>query len=146
MRNLGVCLTVTLMIVAAYAANKEVSLEELKTRAQNAKAQDKPNLCVQIAERQIENANKLFDDGKDEEAAAAIRDVISYSEQAGKAAGETGKRLKKTEIAMRRMSHRLSDLKRTLPYDSQATVQEAVERLDKVRTDLLNHMFGKNPK
>ena len=44
------------------------------------------------------------------------------------------------------MSHRLGDIKRTLPFESQPTVQEAVERLDKIRTDLLNRMFGKNPK
>jgi hypothetical protein len=136
----------TIAFAVVYASNKEVPLEELKARAQNAKPEDKPNLCVQIAERQIENANKLYSEGKDEEALAAIRDVTSYSEQAGKAAGETGKRLKNTEIALRRMSHRLSDLKRTLPYDSQAAAQEAVERLDKIRTELLNHMFGKNPK
>ena len=36
--------------------------------------------------------------------------------------------------------------KRTLPFEDQASVQSAVETLDKIRTDLLSRMFGKNPK
>ncbi len=44
------------------------------------------------------------------------------------------------------MSHRLSDIKRTLPFDNQALVQSAIDTLDKMRSDLLSHMFGKNPK
>lgn len=146
MRTLGIILGIAFAVTTAYATRKDVPLEELKARAQNAKPDERANLCVQIAERQVENADKLYAGGKEEEAQAAIHDVISYSEQAGQAAEQTGHRVKNTEIAMRKMSHRLSDIKRGLPFENQATVQEAVERLDKIRTDLLNRMFGKNPK
>ena len=47
---------------------------------------------------------------------------------------------------MRKMSHRLNDIKRTLPYDSQAPVQSAIDTLDKIRTDLLSRMFAKSSK
>jgi len=125
---------------------KELSVEELKARLARAKPDERTNLCIQIAERQVEAADKLYTDGKTEEAEAAIHDVVTYSQQASDAAGQTGHRLKNTEIAMRKMSHRLNDIKRTLPFENQALVQSAIETLDKIRTDLLSRMFGKNPK
>jgi hypothetical protein len=146
MRKWAIIIGVTLVIGTSYASKKELSLEELKARAQNAKPDERANLCVQIAERQVENADKLYTGGQDEQAQAAIHDVVNYTEQASQSAAQTGHRLKNIEIAIRRMSHRLGDIKRSLPFESQATVQEAVERLDRIRTDLLNRMFGKNPK
>ena len=44
------------------------------------------------------------------------------------------------------MAHRLIDIKRTLAFDNQAPVQEAADTLEKLRTDVLNRMFGKNAK
>jgi|SRR5579864_4055469 hypothetical protein len=141
----GLLLTITLTVDHAWA-RKELSLEELKARVPNAKPDERTNLCIQIAERQVEAADKLYTEGKTEEAEAAIHDVVSYSQQANEAAGQTGHRLKNTEIAMRKMSHRLNDIKRTLPYDNQALLQSAIDTLDKIRTDLLSRMFAKNPK
>ena len=141
----GLVLTITLTVDHAWA-RKELSLEELKARVPNAKPDERTNLCIQIAERQVEAADKLYTEGKTEEAEAAIHDVVSYSQQANEAAGQTGHRLKNTEIAMRKMSHRLNDIKRTLPYDNQALLQSAIDTLDKIRTDLLIRMFAKNPK
>ena len=128
------------------ALAKELSLEELKARVQHAKPDERTSLCTQIAERQVEAFDKLYTDGKATEAEAALHDVVSYAQQASDSAAQTGHRLKNTEIAMRKMSHRLSDIKRTLPFEEQASVQSAIDTLDKIRTDLLSRMFGKNPK
>lgn len=145
MRN-WLILGITLVAAVSGTFAKELSLEELKARVQHAKPDERTNLCIQIAERQVEASDKLFIEGKTVEAEAAIRDVVSYSQQASETAGQTGHRLKNTEIAMRKMSHRLTDIKRTLPFEDQASVQSAVDTLDKIRTDLLSRMFGKNPK
>jgi len=145
MRN-WLILGITLLVGITCAFAKELSLDELKVRVQHAKPDERTNLCIQIAERQVEAFNKLYADGKTTEAVAAIHDVISYSQQASDSAGQTGHRLKNTEIAMRKMSHRLTDIKRALPFEEQASVQSAVDTLDKIRTDLLSRMFGKNPK
>jgi hypothetical protein len=139
-------LGLTLVAAATGVLAKELSLDELKARVQHAKPDERTSLCVQIAERQVEAFDKLYTDGKTEEAEAAIHDVVSYAKQASESAGQTGHRLKNTEIAMRKMSHRLGDIKRTLPFEEQASVQSAVDTLDKIRTDLLSRMFGKNPK
>jgi hypothetical protein len=57
---------------------------------------------------------------------------------------ESGKRLKPTELASRKMSHRLRDLHRTLNFEDQAPVQAAADRLEYLAQDLLTHMFGKS--
>ena len=145
MRN-WLILVITVVMGSTCAFAKELSLEELKARVQHAKPDERTNLCIQIAERQVEAFDKFYTDGKTGEAEAALHDVVSYSQQASESAGQTGHRLKNTEIAMRKMSHRLTDIKRSLPFEEQASVQSAVETLDKIRTDLLSRMFGKNPK
>lgn len=145
MRN-WLILGITLVAAVSAAFAKELSLEELKARVEHAKPDERINLCIQIAERQVEASDKLYTQGKTADAEAAIHDVVSYSRQASESAGQTGHRLKNTEIAMRKMSHRLTDIKRSLPFEEQASVQSAVDTLDKIRTDLLSRMFGKNPK
>ncbi len=146
MRTWGTILAILAVVGIGYGFAKELSLEQLKAKLQNAKPNDRASLSVRVAELQVENADKLYTAGKSEEAVAAIHEVVSYSEQAQQAAEQTGHRLKNTEIAVRRMSRRLTDIKRGLPFADQATVQAAVERLDKIDSDLLNRMFGKNPK
>lgn len=44
------------------------------------------------------------------------------------------------------MTHRLADIKRTLAFENQLPVQTAIEALEKVRTQLLDSMFGKKAK
>jgi len=139
-------LGIILAAAVTAALAKELSLEELKARVQRAKPGERTSLCIQIAERQVEAFDKFYTDGKATEAEAALHDVVSYSQQASDSAGQTGHHLKNTEIAMRKMSHRLSDIKRTLPFEEQASTQSAIDTLDKIRTDLLSRMFGKNPK
>lgn len=133
-------------VLSANAFSKELSLDELKARLQNAKPDERAHLFVEIAERQVESADKLYTGGKADEAEAALHDVVTYSQQASEAAGQTGHRLKNTEIAMRKMAHRLSDIKRGLAFEDQGKVQAAVDTLDKIRTELLSRMFGKNSK
>jgi|SRR5215475_263390 len=146
MRIWGTVLALAATVAIGYGFTKELSLEQLKARLQHAKPEERATLSIQIAELQVEKANKLYTAGKSEEAVTAIHEVVSYSQDAERAAEQSGKKLKNVEIAVRRMSRRLTDIKRSLPFDDQATVQEAVETLDKIGSDLLNHMFGKNPK
>jgi Ni,Fe-hydrogenase I large subunit len=133
-------------VPASLAFRKELTLEQLKARVDSAKPDERASLCIQIAEREVEAADKFYTDGKLDEAQAAIHDVVAYSQKGADAAGQTGHKLKNIEISLRKMSHRLNDIKRTLAFENQATVQNAAETLEKIRTDVLNRMFGKNPK
>jgi hypothetical protein len=145
MRSLVLC-TVLLAIVACSAAARDESVDELKARAKNALPQDRPGLCVQVAELQLHNADKLYRDGDVELGRAAVDDIVAYSEQARDSAIATKKRIKNVEIAVRKMAVRLRDIKHTLSVEEQPKVDQAVQRLEEVRTSLLKHMFSKEKK
>ncbi len=124
-------------------ANKTETLQELIVREEAARVEDRPALCTEIAERQLKSADELYTAGKVEEAQVALKDVVSYSEKAHDAAIQSGKKLKNTEIDFRKMAAKLRDIKRSLNFDDQTPVQDAADRLEALRTDLLSHMFGK---
>ena len=127
-------------------ARKEETLEELKARAETASVEDRPGICIRIAEHQLDSADKLFMEGNANEGHTALADVVSYSEKARDAATQTGKKLKNTEIAVRKMSRKLHDVKHMVPFEDQAPVQDAIDHLERVRTDLLAKMFGRGGK
>jgi len=146
MRLWASALFFSFVIAACSALPSQPTVAELKTRLQTARAEDKVGIALEIADRQVAAADQLFRAGKADEAQAAVKDVVSYSGQAGAAAGKTGHRIKNAEISLRKMAHRLADIKRSVAYDDQAPIQSAIDSLEKTRTDLLNKMFGKNTK
>jgi hypothetical protein len=123
-------------------AFREEPLQDLIARAEAARPEDRPALYIEVARRQLKWADQLYTSGKTEDAQAALKDVVTYSEKAHDAAIQSGKKLKNTEIDFRKMAARLRDIKRNLNFDDQAPVQAAVDRLENLRTDLLSHMFG----
>ena len=124
-------------------AYKTETLQELIARAGSARVEDQPALYLEIAERQLKSGDELYTSGKVDDARAAVKDVVTYSEKAHDTAIQSGKKLKNAEISFRKMAAKLRDIKRSLNFDDQAPVQAAAERLEALRTDLLSHMFGK---
>jgi len=139
--------TVLLLSVAsAYGAAKDESAAELKARLESARPDERPELCIQIARRQLRNADKLYSEGKVDQARDAVDDIVTYSEKARDAATQTKKHLKNVEIDVRKMAEKLRDIKRTLVLEDQAPVEQAIRRLEDVRTTLLKEMFAKENK
>jgi hypothetical protein len=143
MRRTAAMLALLVVSSLAVFAGKEETVQELIARAETAKPDDRPALYVEVAQRQLEASDRLYTEGKTEEAMAAVADVSTYSDKAHNAALLSGKKLKQTEIALRKMAARLRDIQRTLSYEDQAPVQAAVERLENLRTGLQRRMFGK---
>jgi hypothetical protein len=143
MRIGSIVLAILLAAAAAAPARNSETLEQLIARAETARIEDRPALCTEIAQREVDSAGQLYQAGKPEEARAAVENVVTYSDKARDAAIRTGKRIKDTEIAMRKMAARLRDIKRNLAFEDQAPVGAAADRLEQMRTELLSHMFGK---
>lgn len=141
------CCVLTVVMILGMAATsfgaKEQTLQQLIARADAAPLKEQPSLYIEIAERQLKSADELYNLGKVDDGRAAVADVVTYSQKAHDAAIQSGKKLKGTEMASRKMSHRLRDLKRTLNFEDQAPVQAAADRLETLAQDLLTHMFGK---
>ena len=145
MRSLVIWTLLFTFAVGTTVARDE-TVDELKSRVQNALPQDRPKLCVQIAELQLRNADKFYKNGDVELARAAVEDIVAYSEQGRDSAVQTKKHLKNVEIAVRKVAERLRDIQRTISYEDQPTVDHAVQRLEEVRTTLLKQMFSKEKK
>ena len=136
-----------LMLLAAISpvsfARTEEALDQLIARAESASPGERPALYIRIARQQADAADKFYQAGDAAAGNSALNDVVTYSGKASDAAARTGKRLKDTEIALRKMAEKFRDVKRTLPFEDQEPVQQAIDRLEQMRTDLLTAMFGK---
>ncbi len=146
MRLTAILLTLATLALPTLSSAKDETIPQLISRAEAARLEDRPQIYAEIAELQLRNADQLYNDGKSDQAEAAVKDVVIYSDKAADAAVKSGKKLKNTEIAMRKMAEKLRDIKRSLSFDDQAPVQSAIEHLEALRTDLLNRMFGKGAK
>ncbi len=141
MRRVAVAFIFVLFTVALLAKKTPETLEELKARAEQAKPQDQVGLFLEVAKRQLETADAAYSSGDPDHGKAAIDDVALYAEKAGAAAVQTGKHLKNTEIELRKMEDKIEAIRRSVEFESRPPLQSAGDRLEKVRTELLNRMF-----
>jgi hypothetical protein len=146
MRRLTISISLITFALTLCAAAKDESVDQLKSRVESARPEDRPGLCMQIAHQQLGNADKLYKEGKVEQARAAVDDIVTYSEKARDYASQTRKHLKNVEIGVRKISERLHDIKRTLAFDDQPPLDQAIKRLEDIRTALLKEMFAKEKK
>jgi len=59
----------------ALRAAREATIEELKARVGNASIADRPPLCIQISERRLNEADRLYVAGDSEQAQTTLVDV-----------------------------------------------------------------------
>jgi predicted alpha/beta superfamily hydrolase len=128
-------------ITASSLPRRDASVEELKGRLSSTSIGDRPELCLEIANKQLDAADKLYAAVESEKAQATLAEVTAFAELARDYAIQSHKHQKQTEIAVRKMIRRIEDIKRTVSHEEQPPLQEAVDRLQHVRTDLLFSMF-----
>lgn len=141
MRRLASCLFLILLAVTSCAASEE-TIGSLKARLQNAPPDEQPQLAVQIAHLELRAADKFYNEGHVDEARTAVADIVTYSEKARDSAVATKKHLKNVEIATRKIAEKLRDIKRTLAFEDQPPVDQAIHSLEDIRTALLKEMFA----
>ncbi|HME36282.1 MAG TPA: hypothetical protein VKF84_13685 [Candidatus Sulfotelmatobacter sp.] len=145
LRWLWATITLVALVVGA-AASSDLSVEELKARLDSTGIGGRPHLCVLIAQKQLEEADKLYAADEVEKGQGALADAVTYAELARDYAIESHKYQKQSEIAVRAMTRKLTALLHSLGHDDQAPVEDAIRRLEKVRDDLLKAMFPKGVK
>jgi hypothetical protein len=126
---------------ASFAGDKNDTLEQLKAKAESAEGKHQVELLIEIAERQSKAADELFSAGNLEQGHAAIDDVANYGVRAAKQATNSGKRMKQTEIALRKIADRLDTISKAVEVDERPPVKEAIRKLEAARNDLLFRMF-----
>jgi hypothetical protein len=130
-------------VLANAAPSAPATVEDLKAKLSSASDGAKPHLCLQIAEMQLTETDKLYAGSEDEKARVTLSEVVMYSEMARDYAIQSHKYQKQTEIAVRGMTRKLTEVMHSLAHDDQAPVLDAVKRLQRVRDDLLTAMFPK---
>jgi len=135
-----------LALACAYGAAKDETVAELKARFESARPEDRPELGVRIAQHQLRNADTLYGNSNVGQARAAVDDIVTYSEKARDGAIQTKKHLKNVEIDIRKIAEKLRDIKRTLAFEDQPPVEQAIRRLEDIRTTLLKEMFAHDNK
>ena len=136
-------IVVVLLSALAWASDQQESIESLKARADQAEPKDQVELFTHIAERQLNSLDKAYNGGTVREAQAALADVVTYAVKAAQVSSATGKRMKQTEIAMRKISGRLEAIRKTLEVDDRPPLAAATQKLETARSELLNRMFRK---
>lgn len=142
-----ICAMIGLCAWIAAAANaiprNEPTLEQLKASVSTAKVGDKAKLCVQIAEKQLNESDRLYAASDYEKAQAALMDAVTYAELARDYAIQSHKYEKQTEIAARGMTRKLNEILHSVSRDDQPPLEDAINRLERVRDDLQSAMFKK---
>ncbi|HEY4961490.1 MAG TPA: hypothetical protein VII29_11575 [Terriglobales bacterium] len=133
---------VLLFLLNALGQGSEQTAADLKARADAAQGADRATLSLEYAHRQLEDANTRYTQGEVDQAEAEIEEVVAYSHRAADAASASGKRLKQTEIELRKLEHRMRDIGHSLNIDDRPPVEKAVQELEQVRADLLARMWG----
>ena len=141
-RNQVALAVLLLAAVASPLRARQETVDELKAKLASTKESDLPKLCVEIAHLQLDATEKAYQAGEVTQAQALLNEVVDYTQKAGDAARQSRKHIKKTEIEVRKMSRRLQDLKPTVDVDSRQPVQDAINHLEHVRTQLLMQMFS----
>ena len=138
------------VLAAAAVANAQpheaLSVDSLKAKISAANVGEKPHLCIEVAKMQMAEVDKLYAASDPDKAQAALTDVVAYSELARDYAIQSHKYQKQSEIAVRTMSRKLNEILHSLGREDQGVVKDAVNRLERVRDDLLSSMFKKGVK
>ncbi len=133
---------VLLLAPVACAALADEPLEQLKAKAASSSGGEQAVLCAQVARQEVELANQHFTGGNVDQGHAAVREAVAYAEKAGNAARTSKRKLKQTEMSLRRTARRLSDIGKTLAVDDRPAVEQAVKELQHIQDQLLEVMFG----
>lgn len=130
-------------LTSSTSARNEQTVAEMKAKIASTSIGDRPHLCVQIAQKQLEATDKLYAASDIDQAQTALTDVVAYSELARDYAIQSHKYQKQSEIAVRRMTRKLTEIMHSLGQADQMPVKDALGRLEQVRDDLLSSMFKK---
>jgi hypothetical protein len=141
----GILLAIVL-VGAMAEAKTEATVEELKARISSANVADKAKICLEIAEKQLNAADRQYKADDVENAKTSLTDVVAFTELSRDYSLQSHKHQKQTEIAVRSMTRKLTDLLHVVGLEEQDPLKEAIKHLERVRDDLLLAMFPKGAK
>ena len=138
-----IAMTAALVALTAAALAADETLPKLKEKAEAAHGGHRAELMLEVARREMEAADESFTNGDVEKAHALVRDSMADVEKASQAAIESGQRLKKTEMDLRKLRYRTEEIKRTLAIEDRPQFDQVEQRMDALMEALLKRLFSK---
>ena len=122
------------------------SPDELLAKIERTKEQDRAHLYSELAHALVETANMQYSDNRFELAEASVRKVLDYAQRSTALVLANEKNIKKVEIELRETARRLQEIKRPLGVDDQVLLKETAEKIEKLRLNIFDKMFGEKKK
>lgn len=139
MRRAYPILILLLLALAALADDK--TLDQLKAEAERADS-NQAKICAEVAERLVSVADKQFTDGESVKGHATVQEILQYATRARDLAIQTRKKMKETEIHLRRCRYALENMRRTLAAEDRPPVEAVEKKLEQFGEDVLEAMFA----
>lgn len=139
MRRAYPILILLLLALAALADDK--TLDQLKAEAERADS-NQAKICAEVAERLVAVADKQFTDGESVKGHATVQEILQYAARARDLAIQTRKKMKETEIHLRRCRYALENMRRTLAAEDRPPVEAVEKKLEQFGEDVLEAMFA----
>jgi hypothetical protein len=130
-----------LLFLALPALADDRNVDQLKAEAERA-GPDQAKACAEVAERLVSIANKLFSDGESVKAHATVQEVLQYGSKARDLSIKNRKKMKETEIHLRRARRALEDMRRTLAAEDRPPVEAVEKKLEQFGEEILEAMFA----
>ena len=136
-------LLITLLLASALFAGQKSSEEELQHKIESARGGKRAEFLMQLAHQELEEADRQYHDGDTDKALRTAQSSGACADQATAASLESGKRLKDTEIELRKLSERLQAILQELSFEDRQGLDPMVQKLEQDRSKLLDRMFKK---
>jgi hypothetical protein len=120
----------------------EGAQEQLRQRAQAASGGERAKLFTELSRQEMETANQYFTDGDAAKGQDEVKQSEADAEKGAQAALTSDKRLKQTEIELRKLQKRTEDIRHTLAFEDRAALEAVENKLEELRRSLLQKMFG----
>lgn len=135
----------TLLLLLSFiclGAAEEKSIDQLKAEAARSDGGQQARLYAEIAERLVAVADKQFTDAESVKGHATIQELADYAGKAHDGAIKSRKKMKETEIHLRRCKHALENMRRTLAAEDRPAVEAVEKKLEQMAEEILEAMFA----
>jgi len=136
-------LLIILLLTSALHAGEKPSVEELQRKIESAHGGKKAELLMQLAHNQVELADTLYHDGNTDKAFNMLKEAGSNADQATSVSLDSGKRLKDTEIDLRKLSERTQAIRQEASFEDRKPFDTCIQAIEQDRSKLLDRMFKK---
>jgi phosphomevalonate kinase len=130
-------------VSTASDANNQTALATLQTRAEQAEPRDRCYLYAEIVSRMTDIAGQQLNSGDSALASETLKQVQQYAEKMQSDIGDDSKKLKDSEMLVRRTAFRLHELLHAASYEDRPALESTLNQLDKIGAQLMMRVFKK---